>query len=71
MRGRLAQAEAEAAEASERLDHANRDAFLALLFEVLSEQSCAMVFVSHDPGLGAAFDAQVKIDELNHAEAVS
>ena len=58
-------------EPTSALDHANRDAFLALLFEVLSEQSCAMVFVSHDPGLGAAFDAQVKIDELNHAEAVS
>ena len=58
-------------EPTSALDHANRDAFLALLFDVLSEQSCAMVFVSHDPGLGAAFDAQVKIDELNHAEAVS
>ena len=58
-------------EPTSALDYANRDAFLALLFDVLSEQSCAMVFVSHDPGLGAAFDTQVKIDELNHAEAVN
>jgi putative ABC transport system ATP-binding protein len=58
-------------EPTSALDHANRDAFLALLFEVLADQNCAMVFVSHDPGLGASFDTQVKIDELNHAVAVN
>ena len=28
-----------------------------------------MVFVSHDPTLGASFDTQVKISELNHVGA--
>jgi putative ABC transport system ATP-binding protein len=56
-------------EPTSALDHANRDAFLALLFDVLSDQECAMVFVSHDPALGASFDTQVKISELNHVGA--
>ena len=56
-------------EPTSALDHANRDAFLALLFDVLSDQECAMVFVSHDPTLGASFDTQVKISELNHVGA--
>ena len=56
-------------EPTSALDHANRDAFLALLFDVLSDQECAMVFVSHDPTLGASFDTQVKISELNHVAA--
>ena len=56
-------------EPTSALDHANRDAFLALLFDVLSDQECAMVFVSHDPALGASFDTQIKISELNHVGA--
>lgn len=58
-------------EPTSALDHANRDAFLALLFDVLADQDCAMVFVSHDPALGASFDTQVKIDELNHVAAAN
>ena len=53
-------------EPTSALDHVNRDAFLALLFDMLSDQECAMVFVSHDPALGASFDSQIRIAELNH-----
>ena len=56
-------------EPTSALDHVNRDAFLALLFDVLSDQECAMVFVSHDPALGASFDTQVRISELNRVGA--
>lgn len=55
-------------EPTSALDHANRDAFLALLFDVLSDLECAMVFVSHDPTIGQNFDQQVKVSDLNYAE---
>ena len=54
-------------EPTSALDHANRDAFLALLFEVLADLECAMLFVSHDPGIGLNFDQQMKLTELNQA----
>ena len=47
------------------LDHNNRDAFLALLFDMLADMDCAMVFVSHDPTIGRLFDKQVRLAELN------
>ena len=47
------------------LDHNNRDAFLALLFDILADRDCAMVFVSHDPTIGQMFDNHVRLAELN------
>ena len=52
-------------EPTSALDHNNRDAFLALLFDVLADMECAMVFVSHDPTIGQLFDRHVRLAELN------
>ena len=52
-------------EPTSALDHNNRDAFLALLFDVLADMDCAMVFVSHDPTIGQLFDRRVRLAELN------
>jgi len=52
-------------EPTSALDHNNRDAFLALLFDMLADMDCAMVFVSHDPTIGRLFDKQVRLAELN------
>lgn len=55
-------------EPTSALDHANRDAFLTLLFDVLAERDCAMVFVSHDPAIGQYFDSKVRVSDINRAE---
>lgn len=52
-------------EPTSALDHNNRDAFLALLFDMLADMDCAMVFVSHDPTIGRLFDKHVRLAELN------
>ena len=52
-------------EPTSALDHNNRDAFLELLFDVVADLSCAMIFVSHDPTLGHLFNRQVSMAELN------
>lgn len=52
-------------EPTSALDHNNRDAFLELLFDVVADLSCAMIFVSHDPTLGHLFNRQVAMAELN------
>ena len=52
-------------EPTSALDHNNRDAFLKLLFDVVADLSCAMIFVSHDPTLGHLFNRQVSMAELN------
>ena len=52
-------------EPTSALDHNNRDAFLALLFDMLADMDCAMVFVSHDPAIGRLFDTHVRLAELN------
>ena len=52
-------------EPTSALDHNNRDAFLALLFDMLADVDCAMVFVSHDPTIGRLFDTHVRLAELN------
>ena len=55
-------------EPTSALDHANRDAFLTLLFNVLAERDCAMVFVSHDAAIGQYFDSKVRVSDINRAE---
>ena len=52
-------------EPTSALDHNNRDAFLALLFDMSADMDCAMVFVSHDPTIGRLFDTHVRLAELN------
>ena len=52
-------------EPTSALDQNNRDAFLGLLFDVVADLSCGMIFVSHDPTLGHLFNRQVSMAELN------
>ena len=52
-------------EPTSALDHNNRDAFLALLFEVVQASGCAMVFVSHDPAIATSFERRDDIADLN------
>ena len=54
-------------EPTSALDHRNRDSFLELLTEILSESGCAMVFVSHDPEIGNYFDSKLTMHDLNQA----
>ena len=54
-------------EPTSALDHRNRDSFLELLTEILSDSGCAMVFVSHDPEIGKYFDSKLTIHDLNQA----
>ena len=54
-------------EPTSALDHRNRDSFLELLTEILSESGCAMVFVSHDPEIGKYFDSKLTMRDLNQA----
>ncbi len=52
-------------EPTSALDKANRDSFLTLLLEVLAENNCAMVFVSHDSDIGKHFSNRIELSELN------
>ena len=54
-------------EPTSALDQRNRDSFLELLTEILSESGCAMVFVSHDPEIGKYFDSKLTMHDLNQA----
>lgn len=54
-------------EPTSALDVENRDAFLALLFEVLDQSGCATVFVSHDPALASHFERRTALREVNRA----
>ncbi len=52
-------------EPTSALDKANRDSFLTLLLEVLAENNCALVFVSHDSDIGKYFSNRIELSELN------
>ena len=55
-------------EPTSALDAAMRDRFLELLFEECDLSKAALLFVSHDQGLGRHFDRQVGLAELNQAK---
>lgn len=52
-------------EPTSSLDTDLRDRFLELLFEVCSEASATLVFVSHDRSLMSRFDASIALADIN------
>ena len=57
-------------EPTSALDFGARERFVDLLFERLAETNATLVFVSHDPTLGARFERESGIDEFR-AKAVA
>ncbi len=57
-------------EPTSSLDFEARERFVDLLFERIHETNATLVFVSHDPTLGARFERQTGIDEFR-AEAAA
>lgn len=51
-------------EPTSALDEASREQFMALLLEAVRASGAALLFVSHDPRLGVAFDRQVDLGAL-------
>ena len=49
------------------LDAGNRERFVRLLMEECDAAGSAVVFVSHDPSLGATFDRSVSLPAINRA----
>ena len=54
-------------EPTSSLDTDRRDAFLALLAACVARASATLLFVSHDASLGARFDTQLSLPQLNRA----
>ena len=52
-------------EPTSSLDTDRRDAFLALLAASVAKANATLLFVSHDASLGARFDMQLSLPELN------
>jgi putative ABC transport system ATP-binding protein len=55
-------------EPTSALDAERRAAFIALLFECAHEHQTAVLMVSHDPQLAAAFDRSVSLTTLNRIQ---
>ena len=51
-------------EPTSALDPTNKDAFLKLLFDVLDDTGCALVFVSHDTVIAERFEQRVELSNL-------
>lgn len=54
-------------EPTSALDADNRDAFMALLLKVVSEQGASLVFVSHDLSLASYFEKTLELNQINQA----
>jgi len=58
-------------EPTSSLDADARDRFLELLLEKGRQESCSLVFVSHDRSLAPLFDRAVSLPEINQAKVES
>ena len=58
-------------EPTSALDESRRDDFMALLLEACTEAGSALVFVSHDARLAAAFPRRVVLAELNRPQSAA
>ena len=56
-------------EPTSSLDHDSREHFLQLLMAECREQGSTLIFVSHDTSLGAMFDRDLSLADLNRARA--
>ena len=56
-------------EPTSSLDADRRGAFLDLLFQECGRERSALIFVSHDPSIGARFDQIVRLADINVAAA--
>ncbi len=56
-------------EPTSSLDHDAREHFLQLLMAECREQGSTLIFVSHDTSLGAMFDRDLSLADLNRAAA--
>lgn len=54
-------------EPTSALDAQSKSAFLQLLFELVNNTNCTLLFVSHDTSLVSYFDSEVTMSELNQA----
>ena len=54
-------------EPTSALDHDSRESFLRLLMRECAAHGTTLLFVSHDPTLGALFDRELRLDEVNSA----
>ena len=52
-------------EPTSALDHEARQSFLQLLLDECAAHGITLLFVSHDPTLGAAFDRQLSLRDIN------
>ena len=57
-------------EPTSALDAANRDSFIELLFQRVSEHQSTLIFVSHDEQLAQHFDHHINLSEINCANRV-
>jgi putative ABC transport system ATP-binding protein len=58
-------------EPTSALDHEARESFLKLLSAECGAHGITLLFVSHDPTLGALFDRQISLPELNRPRAAA
>ena len=54
-------------EPTSALDHDARESFLRLLMQECAAHGTTLLFVSHDPTLGALFDRELQLHEINNA----
>lgn len=55
-------------EPTSSLDHANRDAFMALLMSMVADNDISLLFVSHDMALSHYFSRVEALNDINHIE---
>lgn len=58
-------------EPTSALDTENRDSFIDLLFNRVTEHGASLIFVSHDQSLASHFHNQINLTEINRAMPVS
>lgn len=58
-------------EPTSALDSENRDSFIDLLFNRVTEHGASLIFVSHDQSLASHFHNQVNLTEINRALQVA